>query len=166
MLQEIEDKAVRTFMTLEGIEGPSTYQHEVGSVELESWNHGFKQPTQKSRQAGSAASAGKAKHRNLIIEKLIDKTSADLIKKCWEGNQIPTVRIATYNADVKFLEITMEKVIVSELELVDDATKVVPVEELKLDYAKITYNYQPVDEAGKAAGNITISHCLESDLIS
>lgn len=162
----IEDKAVRTFLKIEGIDGPSSYAGEEGSVELLGWNHSFTQPTQLARSTGSAASAGKAKHGNITVLKQIDMTTTELLKKCWKGAQISKITISSYNSDVKYMYIELSKVIIADQRLSDSPDQVIPLEELTLDYGKIKYSYTPVDDSGQGTGELPISMDLETQNIS
>jgi len=163
---DIENKAVRTFAKFDGMEGPSTYAGEEGSVELLGWNQSFNQPTQLARSAGNTASAGKAKHGKLTVLKQIDSTTTELLKKCWKGNQINKITISSYNSDVKYLYIEMEKVVISDQKLSDSPNQVIPLEELVLDYGAVKYSYTPVDATGQGTGEMPVSMNLETGNIS
>lgn len=164
--QAMKEKAVRTFLKIQDVEGASTYHQEVGSVEVLGWNHGFVQPSQIARSTGTSGSAGKANHKVLKITKQIDKTTRDLLKKCWEGGQIGEMTLSVYNADVCFLRIVMEKVILTDYAISESAESNVPVETLHCDYAKVKYTYVPVDGLGAAQGEIPVEHCLETGVIA
>lgn len=166
MSEEIREKAIRTFLKIDSIDGSSTYSQEVGSVELTGWSHIFIQPSQIARSAATKASAGRAKHKDLIVHKQIDKTTRDLVKKCWEGGQIASMRISSYNADVKYLEILMEKVIITRYELLESPSTNIPMEELTFNYSAVQYTYKPVDELGAITGELPAKHDLETGIIS
>lgn len=155
-------------MDIAGIEGASTYHHETGSVEVFGWKHAFKHPVQLSRSSGTSGSAGKAKHKNMYFTKQVDKTTRDLLKKCWEGVQIPKITISSYNADVKYLEIVIEKAIISSYRLAEEHDLPHPVERIGFNYAKIKYSYVPVpvDDSGMALGKLPVEHNLETGIVA
>lgn len=163
---DIENKAVRTFLKIDGMEGPSTYAGEEGSVELLGWSHAFDQPVQLARSAGNTASAGKAKHGPIKILKQIDSTSTELLKKCWKGAQINKMTISSYNSDVKYMYIEIDKVVISHHKLSDSPSQVVPLEEIILDYGAVKYSYTPVDDTGQGTGEMPVHMDLETGNIS
>jgi type VI secretion system secreted protein Hcp len=166
MAEEIREKAIRTFLKIDGIDGSSTYSQQVGSVEVTGWSHVFVQPSQIARSAATKASAGRAKHHDLIVHKQIDKTTRDLLKKCWEGGQVATMTISSYNADVKYLEILMKKVIITRYELLESPSTNIPMEQLTLNYSAVQYTYKPVDELGAIQGDLPVEHDLETGIIA
>jgi type VI secretion system Hcp family effector len=153
-------------MKIEGINGASTFYKEVGSVELLNWKHSFKQPTRNSRSAGQSGAIGKAKHKNIYFTKQLDVTTRDLIKKCWQGSQIPKITISSYNSDVKFLEIVLEKSILASYKLSEDTYSAHPMERIGINYSKIKYSYIPVDEKGVALGKLPVEHNIETGVIA
>ncbi len=160
------EKSVRTYLKIDEIDGDSTYAQEVGSVLITGWSHVFVQPSQIARSAATKASAGRAYHNDLVVEKIVDKTTRDLLKKCWEGGQVATMTISSYNADVKYLEILMKKVIITKYELIESATTTVPVEKMTLNYSSVQYTYKPVDELGAVQGDLPVEHDLETGFIA
>lgn len=163
---DIDNKAVRTFAKIDGMDGPSTYAGEEGSIELLGWNQSFNQPTQLARSAGNTASAGKAKHGKVTILKQIDSTTTELLKKCWKGQQIDKIIISSYNSDVKYMYIEMTKVIISDQKLADSPNQVIPLEEIVLDYGSVKYSYTPVDATGQGTGEMPVGMDLETGNIS
>ncbi len=159
-------KAIRIYMKLDGITGASTFEKEPGTVECVGWSHSFTQGTSISRSGGISGSVGRADHTDIVVEKQVDQTTRDLLKKCWEGLQIPTVTISSYNADVKYLEIYMENVIVSNIDMDEEAGENIATEVINLNYGKIKYTYTPTDITGAAQGGIPVEHNLETGVIS
>ena len=159
-------KAIRIYMKLDGITGASEFHKEPGTVECLGWSHSFTQGTSISRSGGISGSVGRADHTDIKITKQVDQTTRDLMKKCWEGLQIPTVMISSYNADVKYLEIHMENVIVSTINMEEAAGDDMATEVVTLNYGKIKYTYTPVDITGAAQGGIPVEHNLETGVIS
>jgi type VI secretion system secreted protein Hcp len=153
-------------MKLDGITGASEFVKEPGAVECLGWTHSFTQGTSISRSGGISGSVGRADHTDIKITKQVDQTTRDLLKKCWEGLQIPTVTISSYNADVKYLEIHMENVIVSNIKMEETAGDDIAQEEVHLNYGKIKYTYTPVDITGVAQGGIPVERNLETGVIS
>ncbi|MBU3917256.1 type VI secretion system tube protein Hcp [bacterium] len=163
---KVENKAVRTFLKIDGMKGPSSYLGEEGSIELLGWDHAFNQPTQLARSAGNTASAGKAKHAPMTVLKQIDSTTTELLKKCWSGKQIDTMTISSYNADVRYLYVELKKVVVKDQRLSDSPSQIVPLEELVLDYGAVKYSYTPVDATGAGTGELPVAMDLETGNIS
>lgn len=151
------------------IEGGSSATGHEKEIEMLSWNHGFSQPTSPTRSAAGAGTVEQANHQNFTFSKYIDSATDDLLKQCWSGKQIDKATVTCYrsdgavdNAPVKYLEVIMEHIIVSNFSI-SGGPGDVPVENVSLDYGIISYNYLPqVKDSGEAGSNQPIKHDLET----
>jgi len=162
--------ASNMFIKIGDIEGECEDANHVGWIEILSWSHGFSQPTTPVR-ASSGATVEKANHTDLSFTKYLDKATDAILSKCWTGAQIPTTVVELYRADgdanpVKYLQIDMEKVIVSSYNIgagVGDH----PSENVTLSYGKVTYTYLDQKKADAQAGAAKpVSHDLITNTVS
>ena len=97
--------------------------------------------------------------------KYTDSSTDDLLKLCWQGNQIEKCTFFAYRADgdnqpVLYLKIEMEQVVVSNYS-VGGGGGDVSTENISLNYGKVTYTYKPQQKAnGTAGGDQPVSHDL------
>lgn len=151
------------------ISGSSTSNNHADEIEVLSWNHGFSQPTSPTRSTAGSGTVEQANHQNFTFSKYVDSATDDLLKYCWSGKQIGKATVTCYradgsdeNAEVEYLKVVMEKVIISNFSI-SGGPGDVPVENVSLDYAKVTYTYtaQKKDD-GTADGAQPISHDLST----
>jgi type VI secretion system secreted protein Hcp len=131
-------------------EGPN-----MERIEVLSWSHGFAQPSGPTRQTGEQAT-----HSTLSITKYVDSTSGVLLKHCWSGHVIQKATLSCYRAGsdgkpVRYLTVLMEPVVIANISLSAGAGDV-PVENVSLDYGKVTYEY--IDQ--RTGESRTASHDL------
>ncbi len=148
-----------------GIEGEVTATNHTNQIEILSWSHGFNQPTSPTRSSSGGGTVEKANHQDFSFTKYIDSATDDLLKMYWNGKQIGKATISAYRANgdntpVKYLEIAMDKVIVSNISL-SGGSGDLPVENIGLSYGKVQYSYIPQKETdGTGDGVQPVSHDL------
>lgn len=148
------------------ITGDATDERHKGAVEILSWNHGFSQATSPTRAAAGGGTVEQAAHQNLSFSKYTDCATDDLLKQCWTGNQIEKAIVHIYRASgdnqaAKYLEITMEEVIIANYS-VSGGPGDLPVESVCLDYGKVSYKYTPLKADGSKGGAQPVSHDLRT----
>lgn len=165
--------AINTYIKLDSIAGGSTAAGHEGEIEVLSWNHGFVQPTSPTRSSAGAGTTEQATHQNHTFTKYLDPATTALLKACWSGKQIPTATLTCYRADgavdnapVKYLEVAMTNVIISNFS-VSGGPGDIPVENVSLDYGSVQYTYVDQKHAdGTADANLPATHNLETRTIS
>jgi type VI secretion system secreted protein Hcp len=165
--------AGNSYIAFDGVEGDSTATGHEKTIELLSWSHGFSQPTSPTRSAAGAGTVEQANHQNFNFSKYIDSATDDLLKLCWSGKQVPKVTVSCFrsdgntdNAPIKYLEVVMEHVIVSNISL-SGGPGDLPMESIALDYGIVQYNYLPQQSSdGTAGGNQPVTHDLELRKVS
>lgn len=132
-------------------------------IQVLSWSHSFNQPT--SPKGGATGTPEQANHSDLSITKYIDAATDDLLKQCWSGRQMGGAVLTSYNTGpdnkpVRYLQITMEKIIVSNVSI-GGGTGDIPTETITLSYGSVTYTtYGPNGEPA------SVSHDLNSQTVS
>ncbi|MFH1350717.1 MAG: type VI secretion system tube protein Hcp [Pseudomonadota bacterium] len=162
--------ATDMFLQLEGIEGESEDKRHTGWIEVLSWSHSFSQMAASVR-GSSGATVEKANHSDLSITKYIDKATDDILSKLWNGDMINKASLKLYRADattnqpVDYLTIDMEKVIVSNYSISGGGGDL-PLENLSLNYGKVTYTYKVQQKADGTGGAQTpVSHDLIGNVV-
>jgi len=159
--------ATNFFLKLEQptIDGESSDSSHEKEIQVLSWNHSFSQPTSPTRSSAGAGTVEQANHSDFTIMKYTDAATDDLMKMCWSGKQIGKGTFTAYRSDgnnkaVKYLEVVMEKIVVSSVSIGGGAGNV-STESVSLNYGKVEYNYITQKAAdGTGGGKQAISHDL------
>jgi type VI secretion system secreted protein Hcp len=159
--------ATNFFLKLEtpDIKGESVASDHKDELQVLSWSHSFNQPTSPTRSSAGGGTVEQANHSDFTITKYLDAATDDLLKMCWSGKQIGKGTFSAYRADgdnkaIKYLEVIMEKIVVSNVSFGGGAGDL-PTETVALAYGKVTYNYIPQKDADGTAGGVQpVSHDL------
>ena len=159
------------YIKLDSIEGESTSAEHAKEIEILSWSHGFSQTTSSVR-ASSGATVEKANHSDLSITKYLDSSTDDILKMCWTGKVIKSGTITCLRSDgaednkpVTYLKVEMEEIIISNYSI-SGGSGDLPVENISLNYGKVTYTYLPQKKEDGTGGSAQpISHDLTTNKI-
>lgn len=165
--------AINAFIKFEepAIKGEVTASSHTEDIQLLSWSHSFNQPTSPTRSSAGAGTVEQANHSDFSFSKYTDASTDDLLKYCWSGKQVGKATVSCYRSDgnnqpVKYLEITMEKVVISNISL-GGGTGDVPTETIGLNYGIVTYSYIPQKEDdGTGDGAQPVKHDLFTQEVS
>ncbi len=159
-------------MKLDGIDGECQSADHKDTIELQSWSHGFSQPTSSVR-ASNGATIERAHHSDINITKYLDKATDGILKAIWSGKQIKDATISCYRADgnvenkpIEYLTIKIEGVIIANYSISGGAGDL-PFENISLNYGKVTYTYKPQKSVdGNADSQVVTSADLVTGQIS
>jgi type VI secretion system secreted protein Hcp len=147
------------------VEGESADSKHDKDIQVLSWSHSFNQPTSATRSSAGGGTVEQANHSDFSFTKYTDSATDDLLKLCWQGNQVGKVTFSAYRADgdnepVLYLQIELEKVIVSNFSIGGGGGDI-PTETISLNYGKVKYVYKKQKtEDGTADGDQPVSHDL------
>lgn len=147
------------YLKIGDIEGDSTVSGHEGQIELMSVNLGANMPI-GSRSSGGSATTGKVSLSDVSVVKQTDKASTKLFLACCSGTHYDQAVISINRPDgqgnlVEYANWTLEDVVVSSYTHGAAGTDV-PVENLSLNFGKITFTYTPTDPATAASqGSLT-----------
>jgi len=159
------------FLQLGKIKGESEDKNHKGWIEIQSWSHGFTQPTTPVRSS-SGATVEKANHTDLTVTKYLDMSTDEILSACWTGKQLDKAKLECFRADgdanpVKYLTIDMEDVLVSGYDIGHSGSGDHPMETIRLSYGKVTYTYlNQKKETAQAGSAKPVSHDLKHNTVS
>ena len=159
--------ASNMFIKFADVVGESSDVNHVEWIEILSWSHSFSQPASPLRDS-TGSTIERANHSDLTITKYLDAATDDLIKSCWNGKQFETVDIECFRSDgqneaIKYLEVNMEDVILSNFSISGGGGDI-PMENLSLAYSKITYTYiDKIKDDAKGGGAQPTFHDLKTN---
>jgi type VI secretion system secreted protein Hcp len=150
------------------IKGQSQDKDHADWIEIQSFSHGFSQPTNPAVSSQSRT-IEKASHQNLTVTKMTDSASTSLIKACWQGKSFDEVTIDMRRAsgeNVEGFEILMKGVVISNYSI-GGSPGDVPYETLSFAYASVQYTYGPIDKTdGTNKGKDPATHDLVTNTVS
>ncbi len=158
-----------TFLQIDGVPGESTDDKHKDWIELVSYSHEMVQPVSSTRASAGGASTGRTQHGDFTITKFVDKSSVKLYEAVSNGKHFGKAKIEVCRAggsQVKFIEITLEEVMISGVHAnskgaADKEGAELPTETVTLNYGKIEWTYtQQKRKDGSGGGNVTAKYDL------
>lgn len=151
------------------VTGEATASGHEGEIQVLSWSHSFNQPTSPTRNStgGGGGVVEQASHSDFSFTKYVDAATDDLLKLCWSGRSIAKGIFCAYRSTgddraVKYLEITMENIIVSNVSI-GGGTGDLPTATVTLSYGAVEYKYLPT---GNNADPQRVKHDLVRQSVS
>lgn len=150
--------AFDAYIKIEGIPGEALDAKHKDWIEIKAYNFGLGQEISDTASSAGGAAVGRAHFSDFHITKYVDKASAKLFETCAKGTHIPKVVLHVMRAggdQQKYLEITLEQVLISTFTHSASTDGDLPVENFTLNYAKIKTVYtQQKRSDGQGGGNI------------
>jgi type VI secretion system secreted protein Hcp len=143
--------ASEIFLKIDGIKGESKDVNHVGEIEASSWSWAVSEVIVTSG-GGSGGGAGKPKVGELIAGKTVDRASPELLRTCLTGKHVKEVVLTERHsgtANVHFLAITLQEVLVTSVSDVEAGVGQRPSESLTFNFGKIIYEYVPQKPNGQ-----------------
>ena len=144
------------FLKIETVDGESTDDKHKGEIELVSWKFGSTNPG--SFSSGSGGGTGKVAMQDFNFVKKIDKASSKLLTACCTGEHLSKATLTCRKAGTdqqEFLIIEMEPVLVSSYQTNGTAgSDVIPVDNISLNFGKITFKYKEQKPDGSLGGEM------------
>lgn len=144
------------FLKISGIPGESTDRAHAGAIDVLDWRSGVTNPTST---LSTAQGPSRSKASNLVFVHHYDKASPLLFLACATGkhltNAVLTVRELVADRQVDNLKVTLNDVFVTSVQQALDDEDGTPLEQVSLNYGKITFSYVPVAPDGTPGTAIT-----------
>lgn len=146
--------AVDIFIKIGDIKGESQDKTHKDEIEVLNWSWGMSQSG--NMHTGTGGGAGKVSIQDLSLTKYVDKATPNLMMHCSSGKHVPkvtlTVRKAGGDAQVEYLIINLEEVLISSLSTGGSGSDDRLIENITLNFAKVTVDYQPQKADGTKEG--------------
>jgi len=145
--------AVDMFIKIDGIEGESKDKTHGKEIDVLAWSWGVSQSG--SFHAGGGGGSGKANFQDLSFTKWVDKSSPLLLLHTANGKHIPKAVLVVRKAGdtpLEYITITLEKIIVSSVSTGGSGGEDRLTENVSLNFAKVTFEYQEQSATGAAEG--------------
>ncbi len=135
--------AVDMFLKIDDIVGESKDDKHKDEIEVLAWNWGVTQSG--TAHIGGGAGAGKVNVHDVTIQKLVDKSSPNLIKYCCSGKHLKQAVLITRKAGgdaVEYVKVTMSDLIITAVN-VSGSGGVLLSESVTLNFGKVKFEYAP-----------------------
>ena len=146
--------AVDIFIKIGDIKGESQDKTHKDEIEVLNWSWGMSQSG--NMHTGTGGGAGKVSIQDLSLTKYVDKATPNLMMHCSSGKHVPkvtlTVRKAGGDSQVEYLIINLEEVLISSLSTGGSDNDDRLIENVTLNFAKVTVDYQPQKADGTKEG--------------
>jgi type VI secretion system secreted protein Hcp len=149
--------AIDMFMNMgEKIKGESrdSVQGPKGDIDVLAWSWGMSQSG--TTHMGGGGGAGKASFQDLSFTKYVDKASNALMTALAKGSHIPKAVLLVRKAgegQKRYIEITMEEVLVSSLSTGGSGGEDRLTENVTLNFGKVKFSYATQDAKGEVAAD-------------
>ncbi len=148
--------AVDMFLKFGSIDGDSQVSGHEDEIEVLGWSWGAHQSG--TMHTGRGGGSGKVAVQDMTINKWVDQATPNLWKLCCNGKHedeaILTIRKAGGDDPVEYLVITLEDVLISDLQTgaAQDDERV--TETLSLNFAKFKLEYTPQEDDGSGGASV------------
>ena len=148
--------AVDIFLKMD-IDGESTDDAHSGEIDVAGWRWGAQNTG--SATFGSGSGSGKVEVENLIVEKVVDKSSAELMLACCNGKHFEEIILTCRKAGespLEYVKITLNDVVVGSISTVGSAMANDELtEEVSFNFQKVKYEYTPQKQDGSGDSTVT-----------
>ena len=144
--------AVDMFLKISDVKGESKDKQHAGEIEIESFSWGATQLGTSSH--GTGAGAGKVSMNDFHFVMRNNSSSPTLFLFCANGKHLPEAKLTCRKAggkQEKFLEVTMNDVLISSYQTGGSGGGEVPMDQISLNYSKIAVDYLAQTAQGTTA---------------
>lgn len=148
--------SVDMFLKFGSIDGDSKVAGHEDEIEVLGWSWGAHQSGTMHR--GRGGGAGKVSVQDMTINKWVDQATPNLWKLCCNGKHedeaILTIRKAGGDSPVEYLKITLEEVLIADLQTGSAQGDEDVTETLTLNFAKFKLEYTPQEADGTGGATV------------
>jgi type VI secretion system secreted protein Hcp len=147
--------AVDMFLKIDKIDGEAVDHKHAKEIDVLAWSWGMSQSGTTHNSEGSGA--GKVNVQDISITKYVDRATPTIMQHISQGKHITEATLVVRKAGEKPLEyitIKMTDVIITSLSTGGSGGEDRLTENITLNFAKVTYEYDPQDKKGGGKGKI------------
>jgi type VI secretion system secreted protein Hcp len=155
------------FLKLDGIKGESTDAKHQGEIEIESFSAALSNSGSFANAPGKGGGSGKVSFQDIHFTKLVDSSSPLLLLACATGQHIKEATLTCRKAggdQQEYLKLKLTDCLVSSFQEGGHGDgKVIPSDQLSLNFAKINFDYLPQDATGKVGNAVRSGYDLKAN---
>lgn len=150
--------AFDAYLQIEGIQGESLDNEHQNWIEVLQYNYDAYQSASATASSAGGAASERAKLSDFQITKFVDRASPKLYESCCAGQHFKRIVFHVNRAggkQLRYLEITLEEVIISSVTGNGASAGDLPLETVRFNFGRIKFNYiQQKRDNGTGSGNI------------
>lgn len=149
--------AADVFLKLNTIVGESSDEKHEDWIEISQYRFGVRQPTSHTASTSGGATSGRSSLMELSLTKRLDASSPKLFEASCSGLHFKDAVIALNRAGgekLRYLEIHLEEVIISEFIHANADEEGEPLEEIRLNYGRIKMRYVKQSRSNGTGGGV------------
>lgn len=147
--------SIDSHLKLDGVKGESTHAKHKDEIDVSKWNWSVHNA---SCTMGGGSSVGKGTPGMLRVEKKVDKSSAEIAKKCAQGKHFKDAVLTMSKGGDKqedYMKITLKEAYIADYSVgANDGGEV--TESVVLSYGDIEFEYKPQKPDGSMDSPITM----------
>jgi type VI secretion system secreted protein Hcp len=154
--------AVDYFLKIEGVDGESADGAHKNWIEIDSYSWG---ETNRGALASGGGGAGKVYMQDFHFMKKLDKASPVLMQACAQGEHFKMATLVAIKEGAgrqEFLKVTLTDVLISSYRT-GGSSGVVPTDQFSINFAKIEYEYMPMNPDGSLGEAVKASWDLKAN---
>ena len=147
--------AVDYFLKIDGIDGESQDSKHKGEFQLIAYSFGANQ-AHALNFVGGGHGAGKVNFTDFTFVKQVDKGTPKLMLACATGQHIPKAVLIARKAgkdQQEYLKVTFTDILVANCQINGDGRTPLPVDEIKLNFSKVEFEYKEQKADGSLGGS-------------
>ncbi|HEY0007062.1 MAG TPA: Hcp family type VI secretion system effector [Pyrinomonadaceae bacterium] len=155
------------YLKIEGIQGESMVRGHENEIDVLSFSWGETQSAALDRASSGHGTKGKVSMRDFTITKKLDKSSPKLILACASGERFDKATLTCFKVNpqgvlVAYFTITFSDVLLSSYDVSGGAgERLIPLEDIKLNFAKVEFEYRTQAASGVLGGPVKASWDLK-----
>jgi type VI secretion system secreted protein Hcp len=156
--------ATDIFLKVDGIDGDATDVNHTGEIEVASWSWGVSQVFISS--LGGGIVGGTPKVGNILVTKQVDRASPILLRAFLELTHIAQAVLTQRRPGAgkqDFLSVTLQDVLISSLNDVDDGLAPKPKETVVFVFSRVIYEYIPQKPSGLPDAPVTLKWDVQAN---
>jgi type VI secretion system secreted protein Hcp len=148
------------YLKIDSIPGECTDKGHEKWIQIQSFSHGLTQPHSEVGGGGSRGGTSRCQHQDFSFSKFLDAASTQLNLHCCNGVNLKKVTLEICRqTDTKevYLKYEFETCLVANISIGGGGGGL-PMENVSLTYAKITWTYTGIDPTTNQAAQPTVSY--------
>ncbi|MBI4565359.1 MAG: type VI secretion system tube protein Hcp [Planctomycetes bacterium] len=136
------------FLKLGKIDGTATEKDHAKWIDLSSFQWGVANQRSAGMGSGGFSGAGAATTSDVVVTKVVDRSSPELMKHSVEGKHIDKAEfhfVGGPQKNLKFMTIVLNDVLVSSVNFSASSGDSPPLESVTLNFTKVQVTVTPID---------------------
>jgi len=158
-------EAIECMLDITDVKGGSAIAGFEDQIDIVKWNWAMTQSG--TAHLGTGSGAGRVSVQDITLTKFVDSATHALMRACCNGKHFPKAVLTVRKAGgepMPYLVITMEQVMVTSVMSGSKTFKSQQIEDISLNFAKVTVDYTPQTEKGASGAKKTMKYDIAKNV--